>query len=414
MEVNAHVDVDVIALEQDDEVTLLLELVAPAAPVDGARPPAALQVVLDRSGSMAGDRLEAAKQALTLLVDRLDPSDRFGLVAFDDEVLMVVPAAPLTDKAAAKAAIAALRAGGSTNLSGGLLRGIQEARRVAGRGGATLLLISDGHANAGELDPARLAGLAAAARTHGLTTSTVGIGLGYDERILAALAHGGQGNHVFAEHGDGAAAAVAGEVAGLLSKSVQAASLTIAPRAPVRSLKVWNDLPSHAVGETVVVELGDLWAGEARKVVLTFDVPAMPSLGLAQIAELELRYVALSRFCEQTVTLPVHVNVVPGDAAAGRVRDPRVHTELVFQQVQEHKRAASEALLGSDAAAAGRAYGAASTLIAAAPMQCAELAEEGVLVDELRARAQGGDTAWATKAGFADVARKSRQRGRRM
>ena len=71
-------------------------------------------------------------------------SDRFGVVAFDDEVQVVVPAGGLADKHAARHAIASLHSGGMTNLSGGLLRGMQEARRVASDGGATLLLLSDG------------------------------------------------------------------------------------------------------------------------------------------------------------------------------------------------------------------------------------------------------------------------------
>jgi len=243
MQVNTHVDVDIVAVEQDDEVTVMLELVAPAPQTDTPRPPAAVQIALDRSGSMDGERLEAAKLALVKLVDRLAPTDHFGVVAFDDEVRVVVPAGPLHDKPATRHAIAATQSGGMTNLSGGLLRGLQEARRAAKNSGATLLLLSDGHANEGETDPARLAKIAATARDHAITTSTVGIGMDYDELLLSDLARGGQGNHVFAEHGDGAAAAVAGDVEGLLSKTVQAASLLIRPNAPVDSVTVWNDLP---------------------------------------------------------------------------------------------------------------------------------------------------------------------------
>ena len=84
MHLNAHVDVELVAVEQPDELTVLLELRAPEAPQARPRPPAAVQVVLDRSGSMGGERLEAAQRALVALVDRLDPSDRFGVVAFDD------------------------------------------------------------------------------------------------------------------------------------------------------------------------------------------------------------------------------------------------------------------------------------------------------------------------------------------
>ncbi|MCX4427213.1 vWA domain-containing protein [Streptomyces mirabilis] len=94
-----------------------------------------------------------AKTALKDLVDRLRPDDNFGPVAFDDQAQVVAPAGPLTDKDAVKSAIAGLRPGGSTNLSPGYLRGLQEAERVAADAGATVLLISDGHANCGVTDP---------------------------------------------------------------------------------------------------------------------------------------------------------------------------------------------------------------------------------------------------------------------
>lgn len=414
MQVNAHVDVDVVAVEQDDLLTVMIELVAPSAHDESERPAAAVQVVLDRSGSMDGERLHAAKQALVRLVDRLDAGDRLGVVAFDDEVQVVVPAGELKDKELARNAIAALSPGGMTNLSSGLLRGLQEARRVAGDAGGTLVVLSDGHANAGETDPQRLAAVAAKAREHGLTTSTVGIGLGYDETLLADVARGGQGNHVFAEHGDAAAAAVAGEIEGLLSKTVQAASVLVKPEAPVETVTIWNDLPGHGIDGGVMLELGDLWAGEERKLVLSFAVPAKPALGLAQIAELELRYVALPDFVEQTITIPVHVNVVPGDEAAGRIPDPKVRTELVYQQVQAAKRSAADALRDGDHAAATTAYEAAGAeldaLMAAYPS--AEIAEERDIIAELRGRAAAGETEWAAKFSRMDQSRKSRTRGR--
>src|SRR4051795_5498751 len=254
-----------------------------------------------------------------------------------------------------------------TNLSAGLLRGLQEARRAAGDGGATLLLLSDGHANDGIVDADQLAGIAAKARTDGVTISTVGIGLDYDETLLAAVARAGQGGHAFALDGDAAAGAVAGEVEGLLSKTVQAASLTIRPQGPVEAITVWNDLPSHAIAGGVVAELGDLWAGEERKVLITLAVPAMPALGLAEVATLALTYVALPDLVEQTITIPLHVNVVPGDEAAGRVRDPKVRSEVLFQRAQEAKRRAAQAIHLGDVDGARAEYQSASAVLAAAP-----------------------------------------------
>src|SRR5690242_8678407 len=226
MNFTTTLDVDLVAVETDEKVAVLLELNAPAGAAP-ARAPRMLQVVLDRSGSMAGERLAAARQALEALVARLDPADAFGLVAFDDEVQVPVPAAPLADKAAVVAAIRALGPGGMTNLSGGYLRGLQEARRVSGSGGATLLMLSDGHANAGILDHDRLRALAAGGRREGVTTATIGLGLDYDEALLAALATGGAGGSHFAIDADAAGAAVAEEVGHLLDQVAHAVSLVI-------------------------------------------------------------------------------------------------------------------------------------------------------------------------------------------
>lgn len=407
MHVTAYLDIDLVAVEQADQVTLMLELLAPPAPAGAARAPACVQVVLDRSGSMhAGDRLASARQALAALVDRLEPADAFGLVAFDDEIDVVVPAGPLADKPAVQAAIAGVYPRGGTNLSSGLLRGVQEARRVAAPGGTTLLVVSDGLANQGVTDPARLGGVAAAAARAGITISTIGVGLGYDETVLAAVARGGGGDHVFAEEADAAAAAVAGEVAGLLCRTVQAASLLVRPTADVASVTVFNDLPSQAVDGGIMVELGDLWAGECRRLLLGLHVPATAVLGLAQIARLELRYVAVPALAEHAVTLPVSVNVVPGDQAAGRVPDPRVRTELLFQRAQDAKRRAAEAIAHGDAGRAEALLSAAGDTLAG--VDDAERDVVLALASEIRA----GFDRRAAKRALMQQAREARKRGR--
>jgi len=151
MKINALLDVNVVAHETDDEVAVLLEIEAPEAAADVARPQASLQIVLDRSGSMSGAPLEGAKKALAALVRRLDPTDNFGLVTFDDSAQVVVPAGPLTDKEGVLALIEGVYTGGMTDLSTGYLRGLRELRRVDGNGG-TVLVISDGHVNGGIQD----------------------------------------------------------------------------------------------------------------------------------------------------------------------------------------------------------------------------------------------------------------------
>ena len=91
MNVKALLDIDMVAMEAAEKVTLMLDLTAPANPVHSSRPGQCVQVVLDRSGSMGGDPLDSAKGSLLKLIDRLAPQDSFGLVAFDDEALVIAP-----------------------------------------------------------------------------------------------------------------------------------------------------------------------------------------------------------------------------------------------------------------------------------------------------------------------------------
>jgi Ca-activated chloride channel homolog len=409
MHLNATLDLEVVAIEAQDQVSVLLELAAPAAETANPRPPSTLQVVLDRSGSMAGGALESAKTALIDLVGRLEPTDHFGLVVFDDEVHVAVPAAPLTDKDAVRALIASIPRGGTTNLSGGYLRGLQEARRVAGDGGATLLLLSDGHANVGITDGDKLGAVAADARGHRVTTSTIGLGLGYDESLLASLARGGAGNTHFAEEGDTAAAARASEVDGLLTQVVQAASLTVRPTGAVESITLFNDLPTVGVEDGFMVELGDFHSGEQRKLLLEIEVPAMAALGLAQVCELELLWVELATMDTQKVTIPVNVNVVPGDEAAGRMANLVVTTERAFQQAQRDKQAATDALRAGEPGMARQLFSSAAASLGG--FADAEMKLEADVLYDLAERAQYDDASRTAKLSEADRHRKTRRRG---
>ena len=419
MRINAQMGVDLVAVEGEGELSALVELTAPEAPQDDTdHTPSTLVIVLDRSGSMRGDRLEGAKRALLSLVDRLSPTDRFGLVTFDDDVRVDVPAATLTDKTIVKARIDAVGPGGCTNLSAGYLRGLQEARRAASDRGATVLLISDGHANAGITDADQLATIATTYAQQHVTTSTLGYGLGYDEYLLTAIAKGGRGNEHFAENPDTAAALIAQEVTGLLSQTIQAASLTIRMSPHVRAVRLANDLEVAPIESGLQVELGSLWAGEERKVVLVFDVPQLPALGLTEVATLELRYVDAVALTEETVRIPLHVNVVPGDEAAGRTVNRVVATELAFLDAQRAKREASRRLYEGDATGAAVMLQSAGSAITGAiqgapPELRAELSDEAMVIERMIEESQYGEATRASKFLSADAARKSRKRGRR-
>ena len=419
MQINTKLDFDLVAVESEDTVHILLELTAPTSDEAAQRPPATLQVVLDRSGSMAGERLHAGLVAIDRLLSRLDPDDRFGLVVFDDEVGVPVPAAAVGDAAQARAMLGRIGPGGTTNLAGGYLRGIQELQRISSEdGSATLVLLSDGLANVGVTDHGQLEQFAAGAQRAGIVSSTVGIGRGYDEDLLAAIARGGAGNTHFAENGDDAGGALASEVEGLLTESVQAVSLTVKPSSEVAAVRLFNDLPVSTIDDGFMVELGSLHSAEQRRLVLEVGVPAIAAAGLTSICSLELRWVDVESMRSERADIPIHVNIVPGDEAAGRTADPAVTTELSFQRAQQAKREAAEALGRGDVDGARRIYHGASlglreTDLSDAPDDvAAEIAEEVRVLDELAEQSKL-DRIRSRKRALADHHMKSRKRGRR-
>lgn len=361
MNVKAHLDVDLVALESTDHITLMLDLTAPISDLASKRAGQAVQVVLDRSGSMEGAPLESAKGSLLKLVDRLAPQDSFGLVAFDDQSLVIAPTRTMADHhlPSLRKAIREMQTGGSTDISSGYLMGLRELNRVNSASASTLMLISDGHANAGEQDPKVFANIATQSATKRITTSTIGLGTGYDETILESLAQGGGGQHRFAGTIDEAVGAIAAEVNDLLDKSAVNAVLRVKPlagSAGIPAIEVLQRLPYWKDGDTYVVQLGDLYAGENRRFVIDIQVPQMSALGLAKIAEITVEYLNLAEMIEVSVTMPVQVNVVPADIAAGRVADPIVRAERLIIEAQ------SEKALATDEIRAGKSKDAASRL----------------------------------------------------
>lgn len=349
MNVKALLDVDMVAFEATDKITLMLDLTAEQNPKHTSRPGQAVQVVLDRSGSMDGQPLEAAKGSLLKLIDRLAPQDSFGLVAFDDSALVIAPMRTMADHhmPSLRKVIREMQTGGSTDISAGYLMGLRELTRVNASGGSTLLLISDGHANAGEKDPKFFQEVSTKSATNKVTTSTIGLGTGYDETILEALAQGGGGAHRFAGTIDEAVGAIAAEVDDLLDKSIVNAVLRLSPTDAMTSapaIELLQRLPYWMDGSTYVVQLGDLYSGENRRFIIDIEVPGIASLGLCKLADLTIEYLDLASRHEISVTMPINVNVVPGDVAAGRVSDPIVRAERLILEAQTAKSQAVEDL----------------------------------------------------------------------
>ena len=298
MEIDARLDRALVRTRWASSRYALLELTAPARQGSRSRQPLNLALVLDRSGSMAGPKLELARRAATLLVRQLGDDDRVCVVAYDDEVSLVSPSRRATPaaKAELERLIRAVQSGGSTNLGGGWLEGCREvAEQQADRAGSDTidraLLLTDGLANVGIVDQEELCTHAAQLRKRGISTSTFGMGGDYNEDLLQALADKGGGHYFYLRGPDDVVPSFAHEL-GELMETV-ARELVVEVRAPGAAVELLNDLPTEPLADGVRVHLGDLCARQASSLVVKVIAPP----GAAG-NEVTVRAVALYRDAE--------------------------------------------------------------------------------------------------------------------
>jgi Ca-activated chloride channel family protein len=164
------------------------------------RPPVNVVLVIDRSGSMSGEKIEKAKEAAIMVIERLNSRDIVSVVAYDNTVQVLVPATRLSDKEQIVLSIRRLNPGGTTALFAGVSKGAAEVRKFLSKEHVNrIILLSDGLANVGPQSPAELGKLGASLIKEGVSVSTIGLGLGYNEDLMSQLAFRSDGGHYFAE-----------------------------------------------------------------------------------------------------------------------------------------------------------------------------------------------------------------------
>ena len=240
----------------------LVSFDAPEAPAKEGRRPVNVALVLDRSGSMGGEKIRLAREAVRQALRTLRATDRFSLVVYDDRVDVVVDSTPATAEAVRNALdrLERIDARGSTDLAGGWLKGCEQVAGVAGDPDAFInrcLLVTDGLANVGITDPGQLAHHAAELRARGIVTSTFGIGADFDENLLRAMADAGGGHFYFIERAVQIPDCLTGELGEALEVVARDALVRVEVPAGVAAEPL-NALRHHRTPQGLDIALGDL------------------------------------------------------------------------------------------------------------------------------------------------------------
>jgi Ca-activated chloride channel family protein len=239
------------------------------------RVPTDLVVILDRSGSMAGDKIENARTAIRELVSRLGPEDRFALVDYSTNARLAIGPAAAVDSARESwiATVATILPDGGTNMSSGLDLGLDTIDRMRASGRAPrAILISDGLANQGDSTPEGLLRRAGRAARGEYVLTTVGVGADFNEYLMSALADAGTGNYYYLNRGDDLGSVFAREFDAARETVASGVEVEIAPADSVDVVDAAG-YPLERTGGTVVFRPGSLFAGQERRIWVTLSVP---------------------------------------------------------------------------------------------------------------------------------------------
>ena len=222
LHLNLVPDRDVLLRGSPQEVVVKIDLSAIADRQKHRRTPLNLAVVLDKSGSMTGAKLEKTKQAARQLVDRLTPDDVFSLVIFSDEARVLMPAQKVEDKEALREKIDGIEAGGSTALYAGVKTGSRQLQEYFSLKRINrVILLSDGLANVGPSSTHDLRRLGRELAESGVSVTTIGVGDDYNEDLMAGLAEASDANYYYVQDTEKLPEIFARELGELLTVAVR-------------------------------------------------------------------------------------------------------------------------------------------------------------------------------------------------
>lgn len=239
------------------------------------RKPMNIAVVIDRSGSMDDERkMDYAKKAFRRLIEQLEPRDILSVIVYDDKIDVLRSARRIgNDKQSILRILDEISPRNSTNLGGGLIVGLHQAEKNIRKEFVNrVILLSDGLANIGITDPNLLNSIAKEFRRKGVSISTMGVGLDYNENLMMSLAESGGGNYYFIEQPN--------MLASIVRKEFESVSAVVAQNAVIQLKLDANVRIQDIIGceftsseNDYRISIGDLYANDTRELTVELEIP---------------------------------------------------------------------------------------------------------------------------------------------
>lgn len=369
----------VVPAKSGARIYLRLSLKSLAAGKREHRAPLNVALVLDRSGSMEGDRIAAAKEAAAVALDRLGSDDIVSLVAYNHKVDVLHPAARLgSSHESLKRAIDRLTADGTTALYAGTKEGGEQVKEFLSDNKVNrVILVSDGLANVGPSSPGELAELGRSLASKGISVTTIGLGLDYNEDLMQRLAASSDGNHAFVEHPRQLAAIFDKEFGDALSVSARDVIIQIRCHEGFTPKRVLGR-DAEISGDRITLRMNQLQSLNERYVVLELETKGSAAAGEANVADIDLEYLDIDSSNRQRAEANVRARVSSDEKEVDASLNKPVMSQVTEQVATETSEKAVELrdkgdvagarkMLEDNAAYLNREKGSYSTGAAAAP-----------------------------------------------
>ncbi len=254
------------------------------------RNPANVSIVLDRSGSMDGEKMARAKEAASIAISMLDDRDIVSIVTYSDTVSVLVPATRVSDRNYIQRRIETVFADGSTALFAGVSKGADEVSKFFEENSVNrVILLSDGLANIGPDSPRALGSLGESLKRSGVSVTTIGLGLGYNEDLMVQLARQSDGNHAFVENYNDLTRIFRYEFQDILSVVAQDVKIEINCPDGVIPLRILGR-DAEIIGNKVYTSISQIYSNQEKYLLVELAVPPTQAGSRMNVADVTIDF----------------------------------------------------------------------------------------------------------------------------